>query len=720
MILRILRSVLLGTTMLVAMPSAAHADGFSIAILTYMGYSGAAGLMAPTAVLGSLLWNSFVAALPGFLLTAAIGVGATMLANALRPQQNSQAQDPGSRMVNLRQSIQDRSKSYGLVRGGGPVAFWKRRSGKRYIVVLFNTGQINRIVTWYLNETEVTLNGSGYVTQSQFVSDGQSMIRIDPFLGAPGQVAHPYLTEVFDEWTDAHTLSGIAGAVMVCQNPKVEDFGKVYTSGREPTLAPLYEASLVYDPRDPDQVEGDRTTYKWTTNAALIIADWIVDPDGLGQSVDWNEVAYEVDVSDTPMRTRGGTYVPKWQLCGTYYFSQTREEVRKQLAVACDAWFYDKPTGKVGFKVGRWMEPKVTIRSEHVISIKLGEGQDGETQYNALSVEYLEAAAGYRQYPSAAVTIVDGQAYNQSSVAAHWAPNHTQACAVAKRTLRAMRAPYDITLVLKLYGLLLMPADEDDTRTFRVECPEFGISGIFELADWQLAPDGMTVTVTGKSTEYADWDFDGLVDEPAPSSISDITVTDEIPDPENVAASSSEPGQLFVSFDAPSRASLLKRIRYRKVGTTDWNEVGVPASQNYLSINGLPPGDLYEPQVQFRTATANASDWVASTPSSVTISAAASPPGPVTGASASGGVGQATFDWTAPNSPGYVGARIYTNTVNTFPGGSPVATEYGLPNAADSKVVPGLSAGTTYGWIVAINSAGDEAAPVATGSFTVT
>ncbi|MHA6731743.1 phage tail protein [Devosia sp. A369] len=714
MILRVLRSVLLGTTMLFAVPVQAHADPVSVAILGWIGYGGAAGLMAPTAVLMSLVGNAIMAALPGFLLNLAIGVGVTMLANALRPQQNSQAQDPGSRIVNLRQSIQDRSKSYGRVRTGGPVAFWKLKEGKRYVAALFNTGEIDGVESTYLNETEVSLNEFGYVTEDQFESEGTSMIRVDRFHGAPGQAAHPYLAEAFPEWTAAHKLSGIAGAVMVCQNPKAEDFAKVYSSGREPTISGVYRAAKVLDPRD--------NVRRWTTNAALIIADWIVSPDGLGQDLDWDEVAYEADVADALMRTRGGDWIPKWQLCGTYFFSQTREEVRKQLAVACDAWFYDKPNGKVGFKLGRWMEPKVTIRAEHIYSIKLGEGQDGETQQNALSVEYVEPAAGYRQYPSAAVTISDGQAYNQSSVAAHWIPNHTQACAIAKRTLRAMRAmraPHDITMTLKLYGLLLMPADDEDSRTFRVECPKFGISGVYELADFQLSPDGMSVTVTGKSTEQADWQFDGLVDEPAPSTISDIDVVDDVPDPTGVTLSSPATGALHVTFNPAPRASLLKRVRYRKVGSTDWNELGVPASQDYLTINGLPPGDVYEAQVQFRTATANASDWVGSSPASVTISATSTPPGPATSTSATGGAGQATFNWTAPNSPNYVGARIYINTVNTFPGGTPTATEYGLPNASDSRVVPSLSVGLKYGWVVAINSAGDEAMPAATGPFTV-
>lgn len=607
--------------MLVSMSVPTQADPISASILTLMGYAGAGGLLAPTAVLGSLLVNSFLAALPGFLLTAAIGVGATLLANSMRTQPTQQVNDPGARIVNLRQTIQDRSKSYGLVRTGGPVAFWKLLGGKRYVVVMLNTGEIDGIEATYLNETEVTLDEFDQVQEAPFFSGGSSMIRVQYALGDPDQVAFPDLVAAFPEWTEDHKLTGIAPVLLNCQNPAPEDFGKVYPAGREPTVSALYRASKVYDPRDVTQTLGVFSTYKWTKNAALIIADWIVSPDGYGQQVDWDEVADEADVADSTIRTRTGDWIAKWQLSGTYYFSQTREEVRKQLAIATDAWFYDRADGKVGFKLGRWMEPRVTIRAEHINSIKLGEGQDGEVRNNAMSVEYVEPAAGYRQYPSAAVTLSDGEPYNQASVAAHWVPNHTQACLVGKRTLLAMRAPTDVTLNLKLYGLLLMPCDSEDSRVFRLEYPDLGISANYEMADWSLSPDGMSVNITGKVTTQADWAFDGLVDEPAPSTITDIEVVDEVPDPGNVTVASPEIGELYVDFDPPPRTSLLMRVRYRKVGATDWLEFGVPSSQSYLSIPGLPTGEFYEAEVQFRTATANASNWVAGTPSSIEITA---------------------------------------------------------------------------------------------------
>jgi hypothetical protein len=112
------------------------------------------------------------------------------------------------------------------------------------------------------------------------------------------------------------------------------------------------------------------------------------------------------------------------------------------------------------------------------------------------------------------------------------------------------------------------------------------------------------------------------------------------------------------------------------------------------------------------------SDWT----SYVTLTATADPVAPddVTGVAGTGGAGQVEIEWTAPNSANYVGARIYLSATNDFGAATLEATEYGAPNTTDSRTITGQSAGTVYGWVVAINGSGIEATPIATGAMTVT
>jgi hypothetical protein len=94
-------------------------------------------------------------------------------------------------------------------------------------------------------------------------------------------------------------------------------------------------------------------------------------------------------------------------------------------------------------------------------------------------------------------------------------------------------------------------------------------------------------------------------------------------------------------------------------------------------------------------------------------------PGVVTDVSVTEGVGQALFEWTAPNSPNYYACRIYVGTTNVLADAVLVATEYGPPSAIDNRTVLGLVPGDYYGWLVAINPSGRPAAAAPTGIFTV-
>lgn len=591
-----------------------QAEPVSISILTALGYGGAAGLLAPTAVLASLAFNAALAALPTLLLNAVIGVGLTLLANSMRQHTQTPVQDPGQRLVNLRQTVQDRFKGVGEMRIGGAVAFWKAKDGKRYVALAMNTGEISGFESFFLDETEVTLDGSGYVEQAAMISNGQSMVQVEAFVGAPGQAAPALLEGNFEEWGTERTFAGIAGLVVSFQNPDPNDFPRVYPNGRERIVTALARLAKVYDPRDPAQDPDDSSTWLFSQNAALCIAYWVTDPDGLNAEVDWDEVADEADVADIVVTDRNGNPQPKWRVSGTWSLNQPRETVRGALAIACDAFFYDRNDGKVGFKLGRWFEPAYTIRPEHVLSVRLIEGQDGTEQFNAMSVQYTEPGAGYRAFQTAPYVVADGKPYREDSFAALYIPNHNQGVRVAKRVLRSIRAPYSLQLTLKLYGLVLQ-----NQRFFRYEDPDMDISDTFEMGTWAFSEDGLTISVSAKSVTQEDLAFNAATEEPLPSQIDDVAVTDEVADPENVLASSPAVGQLSVTFDPPSRSSLLVRMRFREVGATDWNEVGVPSGQTYYTVNGLPSEADYQAQIQFRTAVGVGSNWVATTPAAVTI-----------------------------------------------------------------------------------------------------
>lgn len=704
-------------------------------------FSASAALCEPiTAIIGVIaaigeltIFGVAVSSIVGALaINAAIAVGITLLQrqkNKTPATQSASTQSPGARLVNLRQGLQDRTRGYGLFRTGGPVFFWKLNAGSRYVGVALNTGEIDSFVTHYFGERIVTLDGSGNVTTAEYQSGGVSIAKIQAFRGALGQTAPSRLTANFPEWTSSHTLSGIAGAVCVFSNTTPENFSTAYPDGREPSYTALIKGARVYDPRKDSTNGGsgvhrlnDTATWEWSANAALIMADWCTHEDGLNATVSnawWQLVATEADASDVVVLDREGNSIAKWQLCGAYSLNEPREDVRSTMAIACDAFFYETELGEPAFFVGRYITPDVTITDEDIYSASITEGTDGTDVVNAVSVHYLSEDAGYRDGQTTAFYESNDNAYQENTITAYWAPNHNQGVRIAKRVLRSANARFRGSLKLKLRGLLLK-----GRRFFKLEFNVLGISQTFEIQNWKFSADendqnyGMYIDVDIVSVTQNDFAFDAATEEPAPSTIADVTQDTEIPAPEGATLSSSDAGQLFASFNTPPRGSLVSRLRYRIVGATDWFYQNGTSGLTYINVNGLVPGLDYEADVQFRTSGGRESDWTTPTPTHVVIASTSSPPGPVTGVTVTPGTGNALFNWTAPNSPNYVGSRIYTNSTNSFAGSTLQTTEYGSPNANDSKTVT-LSAATYYGWIVAINAAGDASTEVATGSFTV-
>jgi hypothetical protein len=672
----------------------------------------AVGISSGAALAGFQAAGFLATGIGGILLNTALGIGINFLAQSLAPK--PQAPPPAQRFTNLRQSVQDRTKAYGLTRIGGPVFFWQAIAPKRYYGVILNTGEIDGFESRYLDEREVTLDGSGYVTASEFVSAGRARVQIEEFEGDAAQTAPALLLNNFAGWTSDHKMTGLAGAVIVAENSAAEDFSRVYPSGREPVYTALIRGTKCYDPRTETTV--------WTKNAALIIADWITSADGLGREVDWDLVEIEADVCDEDVEDRDGNTINRWELCGAYSFSETREGVRAALGVACDAFFYETSDGKVAFKVGRFETPTVTITGNHILSMQLVDGSEGPGVVNAYAVQYTEPGIGYREQECAPIIIDDGQPYEQGTVTAFWAPNHNQASRIAKRLLRQQRAQYRLSATLNLHGLRLI-----GERFFYLSHPAFGIENQpFEIGKLSYADDGLSIEVEATSCTAADFAFDAATEENAPPVSSTIADSVTTPAPTNVSAvsvTSSGGAAIYVDWDDPSD-TILNQVRYRTSdaggGAGDWFEIQVPQGQSYATTPPLTDGVSYDVQVRAQRQTGATSVWTPVTPISVVAVVDASAPGSVTSVSATPGSGTVDLEWTAPNSANYVASRVYRNTVDDFGTSTLVRTEYGAASTVDAWQDTGLAADDYYYWISAINGSGVEATEVATGSVAVT
>lgn len=720
-------AILLGTTALYPAPAYAMPPvvGLIGGIVTALGAPAIGGAIAGafggfSAGAFALGWAVAGSALGGLLINAALSLGISALANLLRPRPEAPP-NPGARMVNMRQPIAYFEHPYGIVRKGGPVNFWQAKSGRRYYDVILAARQINGIRQWFADETEFTTDANGYAQEGRFRSEGRSRLRVAAFLGAAGQIAPALLTDNFPQWTAAHDMAGLAHVVAVAETVKAEDFSVVYPSGREPVIAPVLEGYLCYDPRDNSQLADDPSTWKFTTNAARIIADWIASKDGLYREVDWDQVAIEADVCDEIILDRNGNPVRRWQLSGVYSSADDRDTVRASMGVACDAFFYEDTNGIVGFNVGRFIQPDVMITDDDILSIQYSEGQPGTDVANAFSVEYTEPEIGYREAATSPYVLdVPDEPYEEDSLRVYWAPNHNQAVRVSKRLLLVSRAKYKISATLKYHGIRLITK-----RTFRLRHVEFGnLDQVFEVDKLKRNEDGITWSVEAHSVEASDFSFNPATEEPDKPKRTSLETSSEIPNPTNVTAISQPfAGSVAIRVDwaPPPRDSLLHQVRYRVASPPgEWTTLSVPVGQNHQNILGLLDNQTYHVQVRAMSNSGKGSSWVPGTPITVTARVDPNPPGVVASLSAVGDAGVADLSWSAPNSANYFAALIYRGVADDINAATLVGTEYGAPNAADSWQDVGLAAGTYFYWIRSANASGVLSAPVATGPVLVT
>jgi hypothetical protein len=413
--------------------------GYSAAAL---GFSAAAG--------AGIAVGAFAASALGRVV---IGLAATAAVNALVPQPgfdvNIPTLRPSDQMVNAAQPISYMKTIYGRRRTGGPLAFYEDKADRRYFVPVFAAHRIEGVVQWYIDEWTVGIDPAvtdfsqanliGNTEDAQYTAPVEATGgitgpgRIELFDGAPGQAVNAGLAATFDEVTAAFDFEGLAGAVCWAARRSGADFTKTYPRGREWVVAPLIDGKWVYDPRT------EVTAY--SDNAALIIADWVVSQ---GQEVDWEAVAIEADVSYVPITDKDGVAAPRYTLTAENLESEDYETQRARLAIGCDAYFFERPDGKVGFYVGRYIAPDVTLTDADVAACTVTSGGWASDRPTEIAPIFVDPDNAWRE-ASAGVWVADATARRVREEPQYiMVSNHRQVAQLAKRRARARRPEWQL------------------------------------------------------------------------------------------------------------------------------------------------------------------------------------------------------------------------------------------------------------------------------------
>jgi len=586
------RVICLLAALLVLVPGAAHAApvaAFVAPLVTAI--SGAFAGFAATGV-GTFLTTTFVGKT---LVSIGLSYAANLLTRAMGPDVSMPK--PSENMVNYAAPVAYWERVYGRTRKGGPIGFTGFTGSKRHYVILIASHSTKGPFQHYLDERSVEVSDvTGNVLNTAIGTYGYGNIR--SYTGQPGQTSDIVLQNNFQgQWTEAHDLAGFSYAAIWAKRPKPQRFSNIYPNGREWTYAPVWEGcDTIYDPRDQ--------TRKYTANAALVIADWIVNV--LGERVDWDAVAVEANVCDEVGLNRAGNPVSRWRINGTLNESMDIETQRSTLSMAADAFFFEAIDGVIGFHVGRWIEPSVTLTDADFLSLTVSAGGWGDQSPSEIVVQYVEPSTGWREAPSAPWSIDGRGELNREVKACHLVTNHCQAMRLAKRFSRIERAEYRIQATVRLVGYELL-----GQRFVRIQSDALGGEFYAEIDSMRRGEDGITFDIEARSVSPEDFAFNGLTDEPARPDYNTPTSSDVVDTVDTILVRRLDgyAGATHQVEWLEQDESLAQQVQFREIGTSTWTVLTVPEEQGHLVLTALRDGTEYQVQVRNRTGSGREGDW---------------------------------------------------------------------------------------------------------------
>ncbi|WP_322895171.1 MULTISPECIES: hypothetical protein [unclassified Yoonia] len=703
-------ALLLCTTALT--PIASPAKGEPVTLF-FTGLTASIGASAATAAVASAIGGSTLLGFQvgSFLFGTALGqvvlsLGLSAVANSL--QRRPPIPRPSERLVNFAQPLSAMEWAFGLVRKGGPYALTSFQGDRRHYAVILCAHSILGVEQWYLDQRPVEVDGDGSVLTEPYGTaisalPGDSAISLRLRRGEPGQVADPILVSQIPEWTSAHNMAGLAYVAAFARRVKDENFGTVYgnSPGTGPAIAPAIRAAdTIYDPRTD--------SFGWNDNAALVFA-WIIT-NVLGGEVDWAEIAEEADQADVLVANRTGALQRKWTLNGVFDEQTDVAEIIKQIIAACDAYVYERPDGSIGFMVGRYIEPTITLTEDDFDSLQIAERDWGPKPATEWVGRYVEPGFDWNEAVTGVwVEDAQGRAVRRDP-GLYFVDDHNQAIRAIKRIARSVRAQYSVQGAIRAIGYELVNGAGGRAHRF-VRVQAYGFDFVMEIGRISRGEQLTSLSIEGTSVTPEDFGFVAAVEEPERPPREKVSNDNTVGAPGGLTGEALPGGTIRWSWTAQP-GNLTQQLRWREIGAPEWQPaIAIPNAETSVVIGNLSDGAFYESELSNLTASNRRSGWHGP----VTVQAIVNPiaPAALDAFSVTGAGSDVDIDFQTPNDANYAATRIYRAGYPVAYGGpyaigdaSLIATIYGPPNAAQGADNTGLPDGNYAYWAAPINSSG--------------
>jgi hypothetical protein len=555
----------------------------------------------PFAAIGAYLTANSTAIAITLLTTAASYALNSYEANKAKEAAKDAARGQ-SIQQNIREALGPRYRSYGYDRIGGNIIFEEVSGKSLYYAVALSNGVIDGIERFYINNIECRIDNLGYVTTAPFNSSLGKLVRFELKSGYANQTVSSILSYTFSGVGSNHVGSGIAYLVAeFFSPPNSEAYAAIYNS-KLPEVAVLQRGSLIFDPRDPTQNAGLELSWKFSTNPALILMDFISHPDGLGLNrsiFNADSVIKVANYCDQLLRQKDGSYVKRYEMGGHYFSSEDKAAVIQDILNTFAGDIYIDQFGLFAITSHGLDLPSVTITDDIVIAQAADLTVGALYNYSSVRAQYTSDIHGYKEGQVEAAPWIDAEALAHLgrdlpySFNLRFVNRHAQARRLMKIKFHALNPKWTLKQDLNFEGMQLF-----GERSCRQVVSDLDIDGDFKVVS--VGTDGnfglAKITAHLESIDPRSYLWDATTEEgTATPLVPDNSDTAYPQTPTNLQAlpNSSSPCTALISWAANTN-NKTQQFYYKKTSDASYTEVSVYAAQRYVALSGLISGTSYD------------------------------------------------------------------------------------------------------------------------------
>lgn len=422
--------------------------------------------------------------------------------------------------------------------------------------------EVNQIGTVYFNRSAIgtitSITGSdndGKVTSGTY--SNKAWVR--RYTGTISQTVDWKLAQAFpSQWTTNHRGRGVAYMALTYQYDET-----VYKTGK-PEITCLVQGKKVYDPRlDSTRTGGsgsqrvdDRTTWAYSTNPALCLADYLIDNNlGLGEDdtkIDYDLVMDAADICDENVNIPGST-TQKRYTCNVTLIATDRFEDNIQVLAQAMAGVCYYSGGKWRIYAGAWSSSAFTLGDNDLVDggISVTTAYPYNQRYNSVRGQFINKdknwqASEYQPVINTTYVSNDGeQIWLQTDFVA--CTNEYEAQRHAILLSRRSRNGEVATVRCGMSAYKIRPF-ETGTVTFS----EIGwTSKTVRCEGWKFDPSGFVELVLREEAS-TNWTDPATGDYETPTSVTDPTPNDYKPLPASNLTAKNLTSGFNLSWTAPS------------------------------------------------------------------------------------------------------------------------------------------------------------------------